>query len=107
MLVSKSHRPGLAGWSSADSSLPRSFLRAEVVATARGARPISVDEMIATGGAVAGAGVIALDRAGRIAAVHRTPTMAFAAVRDDGRGAQAAAAPPPPPPPSKPARAGR
>ncbi|MBL8621972.1 MAG: isoaspartyl peptidase/L-asparaginase [Myxococcales bacterium] len=69
----------------------RLALAVEAGATPAAAAAALLDEMIATGGAAAGAGVIAVDRAGRIAATHRTPTMAFAAVRDDGRGAQAAA----------------
>ncbi len=69
----------------------RLALAVEAGATPAAGAAALLDEMIATGGVAAGAGVIAVDRAGRIAATHRTPTMAFAAMRDDGRGAQAAA----------------
>lgn len=69
----------------------RLALAVEAGASPAAAAAALLDEMIATGGAAAGAGVIAVDRAGRVAATHRTPTMAFAAVRDDGQGAQAAA----------------
>lgn len=66
------------------------------LAVAAGATPADaaaalLDELLATDGAAGAAGVIAVDRGGRVAATHRTPTMAFAAVRDDGRGARSAA----------------
>jgi hypothetical protein len=89
-------RPRARGVATGPGRRSSTLTRRLALAVEAGAAPAAaaaalLDEMIATGGVAAGAGVIAVDRAGRIAATHRTPTMAFAAVRADGRGAQAAA----------------